>query len=53
MPIRLEFDPEAAREVEALHDWYEQRQPGLGVDFTTQLEQDLTLLSERPRTAPL
>jgi plasmid stabilization system protein ParE len=53
MPVRLELDPEAAREVEAVFDWYEQRQPGLGVDFTAQLDEDLSLLGESPRTAPL
>jgi plasmid stabilization system protein ParE len=52
MPVRLELDPEASREVEATFDWYEHRRPGLGADFIAQLDQDLLLLSENPRTAP-
>ncbi len=52
MPVRLELDPEAAREVESIFGWYERRRPGLGDDFLAQLDQDLALITENPRSAP-
>ncbi len=52
MPVRLEFDPDAAREVEAIHDWYEQRQPGFGADFVAQLDQDLGYWLRRLKRHP-
>lgn len=52
MPVHLEFDPAATQEVAGIFAWYEQRRPGLGDDFLAQLDQDLTLLTENPRSAP-
>ncbi|QSQ22682.1 type II toxin-antitoxin system RelE/ParE family toxin [Pyxidicoccus parkwayensis] len=38
--------------MEAIFDWYERRQPGLGSDFAAQLDQDLAQLIDSPRMAP-
>lgn len=50
---RLEFHPEAAREVEAIVDWYDDQRAGLGARFFAQLQHDLQLIRENPRVSPL
>ena len=37
MTYRVRVLPEAEREVEAAADWYEQRRPGLGIEFIGEL----------------
>jgi toxin ParE1/3/4 len=49
---RLELHPEAAREVEAIVDWYDSQRAGLGAEFFAQLRRDLQHLRENPRMSP-
>ncbi len=50
--VRVEFHPEAAREVDAIIDWYERQRAGLGPEFFAQLGRDLQTLVENPRLSP-
>jgi len=47
LPIRLL--PEAKDEFDAAADWYEQKQPGLGVDFIAKVRDVLNRIAVNPR----
>jgi plasmid stabilization system protein ParE len=47
LPIRLL--PEARDEFDAAADWYEQRRPGLGVDFVARVRETLNRIAANPR----
>jgi plasmid stabilization system protein ParE len=48
MTYRVRVLPEAEREAEAAADWYEQRRPGLGIEFVAELVAVLDGLVESP-----
>jgi toxin ParE1/3/4 len=50
--VHLELHPEAAREVDAIIDWYEEQRSGLGTEFFAQLRRDLQNITENPRMGP-
>lgn len=41
MSLPLDFHPAVRGEIDHAHDWYEQRQPGLGRDFLDEVERVL------------
>lgn len=41
MSLPLDFHPAVRDEIEDAHDWYEQRQPGLGGDFLDEVQRFL------------
>ncbi len=49
--VRIQFHAEADLEVDAVFDWYEQQQPGLGADFLAELRSHLQAIAEAPRAA--
>ncbi len=50
--VRLEFHPEASREMDAIIDWYEGQRAGLGGEFFARLRRDLQVITENPRVSP-
>lgn len=51
--LSVRFHPEAREEALAAAEWYESRQPGLGLDFLAELERACAVLSETPLAWPL
>ncbi len=52
MTYRLFVKQEATEDVEDAFDWYESRQPGLGLYFERELEQVLVRITKHPRQFP-
>ena len=48
MSLPVVLRPEARAEFDDAFDWYEQRQPGLGVDFVAQIQEVLEQISASP-----
>ena len=48
MSLPLDFHPAVRHEVDDAHDWYEQRQPGLGGAFLDELQHVLTEITANP-----
>jgi plasmid stabilization system protein ParE len=46
--LALDFHPAVRDEIDDAHDWYEQRQPGLGGDFLNELERVLAEITANP-----
>jgi plasmid stabilization system protein ParE len=44
----LDFHPAVRDEIDDAHDWYEQRQPGLGRDFLDEVERVLAEITANP-----
>jgi toxin ParE1/3/4 len=51
--MRLEFHPEAERELIEAAIYYEQKIPGLGVRFEAEIRNATNLLLEHPKVGPL
>jgi plasmid stabilization system protein ParE len=49
MSLPVRFLPEAKTEYDAAVDWYEQQQPGLGVDFVAKVREVLQRVANMPR----
>jgi plasmid stabilization system protein ParE len=47
--LTSEFFPEAIAELEEAHRFYENRAPGLGEDFKSEVRHALRLISDQPR----
>ena len=43
-----DFHPAVRDEIDSAHDWYEQRQPGLGRDFLDEVERVLAEITANP-----
>jgi len=57
MSHELHFSSCAEADVAAAYDWYQQRSPGLGVDFVRRVDATITLVQRspqlfRPRNGP-
>jgi hypothetical protein len=50
MSYRLNIRPEAEADVMEAALWYEQRKPGLGEEFITEVDQAIRQVRENPRT---
>jgi plasmid stabilization system protein ParE len=48
MSLPLDFHPAVRDEIDDAHDWYEQRQPGLGGDFLDEVERVLAEITANP-----
>lgn len=48
MSLPLEFHPLVRDEIDDAHDWYEQRQAGLGGDFLDEVQRVLADISANP-----
>jgi len=48
MSLPVVLRPEARAEFDEAFDWYEQQQPGLGVDFTTHVQEVLDRIGATP-----
>lgn len=48
MSLPLDFHPAVRDEIDDVHDWYEQRQPGLGGDFLDEVQRVLAEISANP-----
>lgn len=48
MTYRLELRPDALADIESAAQWYEDREPGLGYDFTRTIFQEIDTLSANP-----
>jgi plasmid stabilization system protein ParE len=46
--LRLEFQPAVRKEIGDAHNWYEQRQTGLGRDFLDEIERLLGRINANP-----
>jgi plasmid stabilization system protein ParE len=46
--LPLDFHPAVRDEVDDAHDWYEQRQPGLGRDFLDEVQRVLAEITANP-----
>lgn len=53
MITTIEFLPEAARELEAAHEWYELRRNGLGAEFRLAVDAVVSRARRLPRSYPL
>ena len=48
MSLPLDFHPAVRDELDDAHDWYEQRQPGLGGDFLDEVQRVLAEITANP-----
>jgi plasmid stabilization system protein ParE len=48
MSLPLDFHPSVRDEIDDAHDWYEQRQLGLGGDFLDEIERVLAEITANP-----
>ena len=48
MSLPVVLRPEAQAEFDEVCDWYEQRRPGLGVDFVAQIQEVFDRISNTP-----
>lgn len=48
MSLPQEFHPSVRDEIDAAHDWYEQRRPGLGGDFLDEVQRVLAEIDANP-----
>jgi hypothetical protein len=48
MSLPLDFHPAVRDEIDDAHDWYEQRQPGLGGDFLDEIQSFLAEITANP-----
>jgi plasmid stabilization system protein ParE len=48
MSLPLDFHPAVRDEIEDAHEWYEQRQPGLGSDFLDEVQRVVEEFSANP-----
>ena len=48
MTLPLHFHPAVRAEIDDAHDWYEQRQPGLGRAFLDEVERVLAEITANP-----
>ena len=48
MSLPVVLRPEAQAEFDEVCDWYEQRRPGLGVDFVAQIQEVFDWISTTP-----
>jgi plasmid stabilization system protein ParE len=46
--LRLVLGPEAEAEIAGARNWYDERHPGLGVDFLVAVEAGLAAIKENP-----
>jgi plasmid stabilization system protein ParE len=53
MKLPIVFRPEARAEFDAAADWYEQRRPGLGIDFIERVQSCLNLIQDMPSASPV
>jgi toxin ParE1/3/4 len=51
--VRVELHPEADAELRAAAVWYDERRPGLGDDFMTEVSAVLTRIGEAPASFPV
>lgn len=51
--IAVSFEPEAAEDLQAAYDWYEERRAGLGHRFLDAVENAVTRISAEPRAFPV
>jgi plasmid stabilization system protein ParE len=47
------FTPEAEEDIQQAHDWYDQRRPGLGLEFLKTLEGTIQALVRMPEMCPV
>lgn len=47
------FRPVAREEYDCAFEWYENQQPGLGIDFEDEVEQVLAAIAARPKRYPV
>ena len=50
--MRLVVRPQAQGELLAGRDWYEERRPGLGADFSAAVDRAVERIEERPSSFP-
>ena len=50
---QIVFRPQAANEVRAAHDWYEEQKPGLGGRFADAIDEILQRIAERSSAFPV
>jgi plasmid stabilization system protein ParE len=50
---RLSIRPQAQAEIRDIYDWYEEQQPGLGVDFEQALAEISYVLIRHPQAYPV
>ncbi|HJT78891.1 MAG TPA: type II toxin-antitoxin system RelE/ParE family toxin [Gemmataceae bacterium] len=48
MSLPLDFHPAVRGEIDAAHDWYEQRRAGLGRDYLDEVERVLAAITANP-----
>ena len=48
MTLPVHFDPAAQEELDAAHDWYEDRSPGVGVEFVSEARQAVEQIATWP-----
>ena len=53
MPFKIEFHPEALKEVQESYTWYEDRSPGLGKRFIEAIDYRLSLVLSNPERYPI
>lgn len=49
----LSIRPDAEAEIAEAHDWYEERRPGLGADFLSEVRKALADIEEFPERYPV
>jgi plasmid stabilization system protein ParE len=50
--VKVRFRLEAASDVASAREWYDERRPGLGVEFVRSLEGAVSMMSEFPEAFP-
>ena len=53
MTLRLVFRPQARVEIRAAEEWYEDRLPGLGLEFVRAVDAALTAIQRFPAAYPV
>jgi plasmid stabilization system protein ParE len=51
--LETRFTPEAEEDIQQAHDWYDQRRPGLGLEFLTTLEETIQALARMAEMCPV
>lgn len=53
MPFKIEFHPEALKEIQESYSWYEDRSSGLGKRFIEAIDYRLSLIIRDPERYPV
>jgi plasmid stabilization system protein ParE len=51
--VETRFTSEAEEDIQQAHDWYDQRRPGLGLEFLAALEGTIESLVRMPEMCPV